>query len=448
MKTKEIKTDVTVIGAGTSGVFTSLHLLTKGYKVSLIERSPRIGGALVNSLVYPTAGFHSQNFTYFSSPLVEKFIRNSIENNLSLGHIKDPLRFSSTITPIHPTAYKILTNQFLNNKNLLFFPLSEIQNIKFQNQKIKSIILNYQNEKYEIKSKIFVDGSGNLITSFFIPLEFNFDLQNLQALTLIFKISNVDFNLIVKDIKNNPSEFYHKTDLDLILSQNFLSVSGYYSLSKQYLDNKELLLTRDRFLFFSDIDKNSVVVNTTRIFLKDIHKPENFHISELEKLAYKILLKQVIYIYNIMKKNIEGFRNSYISEVADFVGIRQFRNVKGLYTLTLQDIIEGKHFDDNVSIGTWPIDIHISNSIKEGKVNEKGYGVPYRCCISNYKNLLFVGKNISADNYSFSSLRIQATLMILGENIGRIIESCLNKKIYPLDIDYSEIKKTVKIIQS
>ncbi|MFN3478156.1 MAG: FAD-dependent oxidoreductase, partial [bacterium] len=53
-------------------------------------------------------------------------------------------------------------------------------------------------------------------------------------------------------------------------------------------------------------------------------------------------------------------------------------------------------------------------------------------------------KNISADKYAFSSLRIQATLMIMGENIGRILETCLTKKINPVDLDYKLIQKSVK----
>ncbi|MFN4219554.1 MAG: FAD-dependent oxidoreductase, partial [bacterium] len=440
-----IEVDVVVIGGGTSGIFAALYLALKGFKVALIERAGKIGGALVNSLVYPTAGFHTPNGKLITSPLVNSFLEEAIKNKLTLGHIRDPLNFAFSVTPIHPTAYKLLFHKLLNLKNFIFLPFSKIENISYKNQKVNHIHLKSVFKKYKVKSKLFVDSSGTLITSYFLPMDYTFDIYNLQALSLIFKVSNIDFQSILNDVKKNPQEFYSKTNPDLMISQNFLSISGYYQIAKQFLNNKDLLLTRDRFLFFSDIDKNSVVVNTTRLFLKELDKELNINdIESIENQSYKFLLKQVFYIHKVMKDNIEGFRNSYISEIADFVGIRQFRNIKGLYTLELNDIKLGKFLEDTISIGTWPIDIHISNSIIENKISENGYGIPFRSCINNYKNIVFIGKNISADKYAFSSLRIQATLMIMGENIGRILETCLTKKINPVDLDYKLIQKSVK----
>lgn len=446
---RTLSCDVVIIGAGTSGTFAALYLAQKGFKIAIIERTPLIGGALTNSLVYPTAGFHTPNFQEITTPMIKKILKELISQNLSLGHIRDPLQFASTITPITPTAYKLITQKLLKNKNCLLFTLANIKKIKYSNNEIKSVIFSSYNQYYEIKAKFFIDSTGILLTSYFIPIDYYFDKENLQAITLIFKISNINFKSILKDIKNNPSEFYRKTNPDLIEKQNFLSVSGYYSLAKKYLNKPNLLLNRDRFLFFSDIDKNSVIVNTTRVFLKDIEQkypPNNENeIKFIEQKAYQILLKQVFYIHKIMKENIEGFKNSYISEIANFVGIRQFRNIKGLYTLSLQDVKNGTYFEDSISIGTWPIDIHISNSIIENNINPNGYGIPLRSCLNNYKNLVFIGKNISADKYSFSSARIQATLMVMGENIGRILEYCLNKKINPIDLDISEVRKNTHL---
>lgn len=452
MKNYEIiDADVVVLGGGTSGIFLALYLVSKGFRVALVEKTQKLGGALANNLVYPTAGFHTPNFKYVYSPLVDEFLRELEQKKFSLGHIKDPLNFSSTITPLSTTSYKLLTSKLLEHNNFYFFPLSTIKQIKSKDYKIDSLFFNSYGKNYKAKGKIFVDASGILISSYFLPIEYYFDLENTQAMSLIFKVSNVDFNLILRDLKNNPQEFYHKTDPELIKSQKFLSVSGYFSLAKRYLNNQSLLLSRDRFLFFSYIDKNSVIVNTTRLFLKDLIKPEKIlnqdtsSIEYIEKTSYKILLKQVFYIHSIMREHIDGFKNSYISEIADYVGIRQYRNVKGNYTLTFEDIIKGNFFEDTISIGTWPIDIHISNSIIEKRINENGYGIPFRCCINNYKNLIFIGKNISADRYAFSSCRIQASLMILGENMGRILEFCLENKINPTDLDYKHIKKTVKV---
>ncbi len=456
---KDIKVDVVIIGGGTAGTFCALHLVRKGFKVALIEKTSKIGGALVNSLVYPTAGFHTLSGKYIYSPLSFEFIKRSIENGLSKGHIRDPLNFAHTITPINPLSYKIIAKELMNNDNFLFLPFSSIKNIDHKNFDVKYVDLISNGESYRIFSNFFVDASGILITSFFLPIEYFFDYQNIQAFSLLFKVSNVNFEKCIKDIKNNPNDFYHKTDVELMEKQNFLSVSGYFSLAKEFFNNSELKIKRDRFLFFSFMDKDTVLVNTTRLFLEDLLKDtpkvendvrqnelkdDKLLLNKAEVRGYGLLLKQVFYIHKIMKENIGAFRDSFISDIADMVGIRQWRNVKGEFVLSVDDVVKGVFFDDTIAVGTWPIDIHTGKGIVEKNVNEDGYGIPFRSCISNFKNLVFIGKNISADNYAFSSLRIQGTMMIMGENIGRIIEYCLKRKTNFINLNYSEIKKTVE----
>jgi len=302
------------------------------------------------------------------------------------------------------------------------------------------------------------------------------ELENLQAATLIFRLSNIDFTKIIKYIKENRDDFYSKTDVDLMLSNDFISVSGYFELASKYLFNRDLLLSRDRFLFFGETLKNFVYVNTSRIFLKDVInfilndvnnlgvKKEDFfkkcssvilpsnknlyknknilHYDILERMGYYLGLKQMFYIHKIMKKYIKGFENSYIDLIAYRLGIRQYKVLKGEYELNIEDVINCNNFDDKILIGNWPIDIHIKDKIVEKKVNEDGYYIPFRSLITNgYKNLVFIGKHISSDDYAFSSLRIQATCMNMGSVVGKILSNLLKKRTYVLDIDFSLIKK-------
>jgi hypothetical protein len=222
--------------------------------------------------------------------------------------------------------------------------------------------------------------------------------------------------------------------------------------------------------------KNFVYVNTSRIFLKDIInfilndvnnlgvKKEDFfkkcssvilpsnknfyknknilHYDILERVGYYLGLKQVFYIHKIMKKYIKGFENSYIDLIAYKLGIRQYKVLKGEYELNIEDVIDCNNFEDKILIGTWPIDIHIKDKIVEKKVNEDGYYIPFRSLITKqYKNLIFVGKHISSDDYAFSSLRIQATCMNMGSVVGKILSNLLKRRTYVLDIDFSLIKK-------
>ncbi len=467
--------DVVIVGFGTSGFFLAFELIKEGFKVAVIEKENTIGGALVNSLIFPTAGFHTLNGKLVITDAVKEFLDFCIKNGFSKGHLRDPLNFSYSITPINPIAYNVFfIHYFFGNPNFVLFSNSKIENVYEKNGIIQYVVINYNNEKIRIKGKLFVDASGVLEFSNYIDIKYRLDIENLQAATLIFKVSNIDFSKIIDYIKQNKHDFYDKTDINLIISNNFLSVSGYFELASKYLFNKELFLSRDRFLFFGDISKNFVYINTSRIFIKDIvnfilnnndlkkkgffkkcstfilpSKEKNISINNIlkkydliEKIGYYLAIKQINYIYNIMKKFIKGFENSYIDVIGNKLGIRQYKVLVGLYQLNIEDVINPKDFDDKVAIGTWPVDIHIKDKIVEKKVNENGYFIPFRSLITNnYKNLIFIGKHISSDDYAFSSLRIQATCMNLGSIVGKILTNLLKNKTFILDIDFSLIKK-------
>jgi hypothetical protein len=357
-----------------------------------------------------------------------------------------------------------------------------LERVYEKNGIVRYVIVNCNNRKLKVKGKFFVDASGILEISNYIDIKHRLDINNLQAATLIFRLSNIDFSKIIDYIKFNKQDFYHKTDLDLMLANNFLSVSGYFELASKYLFNKDLFLSRDRFLFFGDILKNHIYVNTSRVFIKDIidYFTDNFDLKKfdlkkkdflkkasifilsskddkdllnnllknynlLERIGYYLSIKQVFYIYEIMKKFIKGFENSYIDLIAYKLGVRQYRILVGEYQLNIEDVINSNDFDDKILIGTWPIDIHIKDKIIEKKVNEEGYFIPYRSLITkDYKNLIFIGKHMSADDYAFSSLRIQATCMNLGSIVGKILSKLIKNKTYILDIDFSLINKIFK----
>lgn len=472
--------DVVIIGFGTSGFFLAWELIKNNFKVAVIEKENDFGGALVNSLVFPTAGFHTLNGKLIITDSVKEFLDFCIKNGFSKGHIRDPLNFAYSITPIDILSYKsfFISYFFPNlNKNFVLFSRCILEGVYEKNGIIKYVLVNYDNKRIKIKGKFFVDASGILETSSYIDIKYRLDIDNLQASTLIFRLSNIDFYKIIDYIKFNKQDFYHKTDINLMLNNNFLSISGYFELASKYLFNKELFLSRDRFLFFGDIFKNQVYINTSRIFIKDIvnyifdnldSKKKDFikensililpfkdngnlidsllkNYSFLERVGYYLSIRQVFYIYRIMKKFIKGFENSYIDLIAHKLGIRQYKVLQGEYQLSMEDVINSNDFDDKILIGTWPIDIHIKDKILEKKVNENGYFIPYRSLIvRNYKNLIFVGKHISSDDYAFSSLRIQATCMNLGSIVGKILSKLIKNKTYILDVDFSLINKVFK----
>ena len=94
--------------------------------------------------------------------------------------------------------------------------------------------------------------------------------------------------------------------------------------------------------------------------------------------------------------------------------------MQGLYTLTGVDLMEGREFACPVARCAHPMDIHNAASSRQTLTRlEKPAYVPHTALIPQYvTNLIAAGRCISADREALASLRVQGTLMSVGEGAG------------------------------
>ena len=90
-------------------------------------------------------------------------------------------------------------------------------------------------------------------------------------------------------------------------------------------------------------------------------------------------------------------------------------------------------FDDAVAKGDWYIDVHSST---KGLVHMDNYEkveyyeIPYRCLINNHvKNMLTIGRCISTTFLVQASIRIQPTVIDMGDTAGKACARALKEKI-------------------
>ena len=104
------------------------------------------------------------------------------------------------------------------------------------------------------------------------------------------------------------------------------------------------------------------------------------------------------------------------------IGVRESRMIDGEYTLTKDDLLSCKIFEDTVAVCNYDIDIHSPDGSGTSHYyfpSGKYYGIPYRCMIpKNAENLLVAGRCVSADHDAQASLRIMPTCSNLGEAAG------------------------------
>jgi hypothetical protein len=148
-------------------------------------------------------------------------------------------------------------------------------------------------------------------------------------------------------------------------------------------------------------------------------------------------------------KNYWSFRQKSTNYTLDRIAVtlakRESNRLIGEYILTQKDVEEGAHFEDSVSMGGWPIDLHNKEGIfaKSGPYESSKtvmpYEIPYRCLYSkNIKNLLMAGRNVSVTHVALGTVRVQGTLGSLGQAAGIAAALCAQNSDLPSV--YSQIK--------
>jgi hypothetical protein len=129
----------------------------------------------------------------------------------------------------------------------------------------------------------------------------------------------------------------------------------------------------------------------------------------------------------VFRAHVPGFENAYIEQTAPLLGVRESRRIRGLYTLTTDDVLAGRDFPDTIARGSSPLDVHGSDAGGKKKYQplSRSYGVPYRCLLpTGVRNLLVAGRPVSTDHGAHSSLRRMAPGFALGEAAGVAAALC------------------------
>ena len=167
--------------------------------------------------------------------------------------------------------------------------------------------------------------------------------------------------------------------------------------------------------------KSSIAFNCPRLRDFDPDNPLDYSNSIIEARA------SIFRIAAFMKKYFEGFENASISQIADLTGIRESNKIIAKKQFTKADILNADIPENPVLEADYPIDIH-SNEKNSSTLLEIGkYYLDFNSLISkNYTNLFAAGRNLGADSYAQSALRIQSCCMSMGEAVANHVASIIN----------------------
>ncbi len=152
----------------------------------------------------------------------------------------------------------------------------------------------------------------------------------------------------------------------------------------------------------------------------------------------------------------DAFSKSFVSATGNLMGIRETRRIKGEYSLSSEDYMSRRSFEDEIGRNCYYIDIHASarENVKTGDNEKKirferyrigeSHGIPYRCLIPrNTSNLLVAGRCISTDRAVNGSVRVMPVCLVTGEAAGTAAALSCKNSVRPKNLDIPLLRKTL-----
>lgn len=416
------KYDVVVAGGGPAGFIAAVAAARQGAKTALIERYGFLGGMATTGYVTPISVFAKDNNLVIGGIPWEFVLRLESMGGAFIEWPKANIDFDIEL-------YKLCCQRMVLEAGVDLYMHSAMIGCEMDGKRITSVIIENKNGLETLEAKRFIDctGDADLANMAEVPMQENPDGE-VQPSSFCFILSGVDTDseLLNKCMYHNgingPSQCRPVREKLLALKETHPEIPDF---GGPWFNNV--------------LHKGSVAVNITRRTAVSTDN-RNFTAAECR-------LREDIFLFaSLLKENFPEFKDSYVASTAPQAGVRESRRIKGVHTVTADEYVSGFHYDDSISRGIHPIDMHASKGTKQMRVDLKQPAyVPYRALIApEYPNLLVAGRCISTDRQALASLRVMASCMGTGQAAGVAAAQSITENRDVQNIDIETLVGTVR----
>lgn len=437
--------DVIVLGGGTAGMIAAVAAARCGAKTLIVEKDGYLGGTATWGI--PFLGFFSGDGTKVVGGFAQEIVDRMVAMGGSMGHARggtwstglQKIDYEFSLTPFDPEFLKMASQEMALEAGVEFYFQSVLSDVRMDKQKIKSIEVITVEGKKNLEAKLYIDCTGDAMLTWMagFPTEMR-GRGNMQNVSHMIRMVNVDMDRLVQSLKEDAeikgiNDWYIRLVRGKLLDdgkEGYVHIAGKAQL---WDDRPPLTFTGVR---WRETEMSFNITRTTNIdptIAEDITKAE---ISER---------KNVINVIKAFKQKIPGFEKAHLSSSSIRVGVREGRRIKGIYTLTEEEVVNRGEFDDGIARGAYPIDIHDPRGgntqftfIKEGG----SYAVPYRCLIpKGSENLIVAGRCASATGKALGSVRLMACCMAQGQAAGTAAAMAVQHNVNPAEVNINQLKE-------
>ncbi|MCU0456590.1 MAG: FAD-dependent oxidoreductase [Bacteroidales bacterium] len=436
--------DVVVAGGGTAGVVAAVAAARNGAKTALIEGKGYAGGTVVEGGTALHSFFNLwKPFPGVQKRQVVKGIAQEIIDRLMVvggttghGDVTGKIDYDCVCTAIDTELYKLVALEMLNEAGVSVFTNTLVAGAVVKRSSIEGVITQSRMGRELFRGRCFVDSTAYGDLSAFAGAEYK-ELND-HPVCNSMGLGNVNIEkLYAYLVKNNALgdlAYGMRSGKDGQIIR-FGSESGYTikgKLPQEFVDGvvslgSGLITTtvHDNYLMFIKVNYKLPVSPTNR---DEVAKAE----LKIRQNQYKTL--------ELFRKYLPGCENAFIARTSPSLNIRRGRTITCDYDITLADVIEARHFDDDIMV------YGFHDSAPRYQIRNGGtYGVPFKALIvKNIDNLLAAGMLITSDFQAHMSTRNTVCCMGQGQAAGTAAALCASRNIGTRDLKYSDLRAALE----
>ncbi len=403
-------TQALIVGAGPAGFSAAVNAARQGAETLLIEQAGALGGVATTGLMSHWTGSTRGGF-------YEEILARS--KDCESRQIINPERLKTVLLEMLEESGASLRLHTLACEPIM------------QGNTISGVISESKSGREAFLADIVVDasGDGDIAARAGVPHHKGRERDGgMQPMSLMFKVGGVDTDRAV--LPGGFEDTYELPAGDL-----------------QTLGREHLPHPAGHVLLYRSSIPGVVTCNMTNCTGVDGTSADDLTRAEL------MCRRQLDPIVQFLSEYVPGFENCYLLTTASTIGVRETRHFEGEYTLTEDDILEARVFDDWAVPGAhFNFDVHNlagsgldETGLQKGFPQHECYTIPYRCFVpKKVENLLLAGRNISGTHLAHSNFRVMPICANMGQAVGIAAALCAKERITPRQLDVTKLQGVLR----
>ncbi len=430
--------DVIIAGGGTTGVVAALASARNGAKTALVESKGYVGGTVVEG----GTALHSFYNLWKAFPGVKKrqvvrgipqeIIDRLLKKGGTTGHLEmlKGYDYDSVCTVIDTEIYKLVAFEMLKEAGVNVFVNTMLVDVIKDGTIVRGILTESRSGREAFMASAFVDctGYGDLCAH----AGAEYTEPNDHPVANSIGVGGVNIESYYHFLNQNDALTQLSRGTRSGKEEQIIRIDGslakacpeFYEEASKIGMSAVITSMYDDFFMFLKLNYRTAVSPTDR---------DEAAVAELE------LRRRQFAAVQLLQEYIPGCENAFIARSSPSICIRRGRCISCDYDITLDDILEGRHFKDDVMA------YGFHDCAPRLKIREGGtYGVPYRALrVKGIDNLLAAGMMITSEHDAHMSTRNTVSCMAQGQAAGTAAALCAKQNCFTRELSTSLLQKVL-----